>query len=136
MIKLRSWIAVAALAGSWMFGLGYFYPADFSAWAILIAAGAILLFGTKVPSPSPREMATVEELYLAGLRLEQFHNGNVDPLPYYDEALRRVDHYDAIARHDDMDAAPQTQPGTSTDPDTAPVGIGPQTGSGRRNGDQ
>jgi tetratricopeptide (TPR) repeat protein len=31
----------------------------------------------------------VEELYLVGLRLEQFHNGIVDPVPYYEEALRR-----------------------------------------------
>ena len=28
-------------------------------------------------------------MYLVGLRLEQFHNGIVDPLPYYEEALRR-----------------------------------------------
>jgi tetratricopeptide (TPR) repeat protein len=40
------------------------------------------------PKP-PAEYKTVEELYLVGLRLEQFHNGNVDPLPYYEEALRR-----------------------------------------------
>jgi hypothetical protein len=37
----------------------------------------------------PAEYKTVEELYLVGLRLEQFHNGIVDPLPYYEEALRR-----------------------------------------------
>lgn len=40
------------------------------------------------PKP-PAEYKTVEELYLVGLRLEQFHNGNVDPMPYYEEALRR-----------------------------------------------
>ena len=40
------------------------------------------------PKP-PAEYKTVEELYLVGLRLEQFHNGNVDPVPYYEEALRR-----------------------------------------------
>jgi len=38
---------------------------------------------------APSEYKTVEELYLAGLRLEQFHNGIVDPIPYYEEALRR-----------------------------------------------
>jgi tetratricopeptide (TPR) repeat protein len=38
---------------------------------------------------APSEYKTVEELYLVGLRLEQFHNGIVDPIPYYDEALRR-----------------------------------------------
>lgn len=40
------------------------------------------------PKP-PGEYKSVEELYLVGLRLEQFHNGIVDPLPYYEEALRR-----------------------------------------------
>ena len=45
---------------------------------------------TPVENPKPpAEYKTVEELYLVGLRLEQFHNGNVDPLPYYEEALRR-----------------------------------------------
>lgn len=38
---------------------------------------------------SPADYKTVEELYLVGQRLEQFHNGIVDPLPYYEEALRR-----------------------------------------------
>ncbi|MGI6414850.1 MAG: DUF5107 domain-containing protein [Thermoguttaceae bacterium] len=40
------------------------------------------------PKP-PAEYGSVEELYLVGLRLEQFHNGIVDPMPYYQEALRR-----------------------------------------------
>lgn len=40
------------------------------------------------PKP-PAEYQSVEELYLVGLRLEQFHNGIVDPMPYYEEALRR-----------------------------------------------
>ena len=34
-------------------------------------------------------MKTVEELYLAGQRLEQFHNPHFDPEAYYREALRR-----------------------------------------------
>jgi len=38
---------------------------------------------------APSEYKTIEELYLVGLRLEQFHNGLVDPLPYYEEALKR-----------------------------------------------
>jgi tetratricopeptide (TPR) repeat protein len=45
---------------------------------------------TPVENPKPpTEYKTVEELYLVGLRLDQFHNGNVDALPYYEEALRR-----------------------------------------------
>jgi tetratricopeptide (TPR) repeat protein len=42
-----------------------------------------------VPPGPPEEIATVEELYLTGLRLEQFYNPSFDPLPYYSEALRR-----------------------------------------------
>lgn len=41
------------------------------------------------PFAKPEEMKSVEELYLAGLRLEQFYNANVDPMPYYEEALKR-----------------------------------------------
>ncbi|GHT28931.1 hypothetical protein FACS189432_07540 [Bacteroidia bacterium] len=39
--------------------------------------------------PAPEKMNSVEELYLAGLRLNQFHNASVDPMPYYMEALKR-----------------------------------------------
>ncbi|MEP7111167.1 MAG: DUF5107 domain-containing protein [Ferruginibacter sp.] len=38
---------------------------------------------------SPKEYKTNEELYLTGLRIEQFRNATIDPLPYYDEALKR-----------------------------------------------
>lgn len=38
---------------------------------------------------APEEIKTNEELYLTGLRLNQFYNANIDPLPYYEEALRR-----------------------------------------------
>jgi tetratricopeptide (TPR) repeat protein len=44
---------------------------------------------TVAPPPPPREIKTVEELYLAGLRLQQFYNPAIDPYPYYEEALRR-----------------------------------------------
>lgn len=47
------------------------------------------------PFPAPEEMKSVEELYLAGLRLDQFYNASVDPMPYYIEALKRdPDNYD------------------------------------------
>ena len=36
-----------------------------------------------------QDVATIEELYLTGLRLEQFHNPALEPYPYYEEALRR-----------------------------------------------
>lgn len=41
------------------------------------------------PPPAPAEIATIEELYLAGQRLEQFHSAVIAPEPYYEEALRR-----------------------------------------------
>lgn len=39
--------------------------------------------------PAPEEIKSVEELYLAGLRLNQFYNASVDPMPYYNEGLKR-----------------------------------------------
>ncbi len=41
------------------------------------------------PPPPPQELQTVEELYYAGLRLEQFFNPALEPDAYYEEALRR-----------------------------------------------
>ncbi|HYW41885.1 MAG TPA: DUF5107 domain-containing protein [Bryobacteraceae bacterium] len=38
---------------------------------------------------APQAIKTNEELYLTGLRAEQFHDPSVDPLPYWEEALRR-----------------------------------------------
>jgi tetratricopeptide (TPR) repeat protein len=44
---------------------------------------------TVKPPPSPEDIKTVEELYLTGLRLEQFYSPALEPYPYYEEALRR-----------------------------------------------
>jgi len=41
------------------------------------------------PPPPPKEIKTVEELYFAGMRLEQFFNPALEPDAYYLEALRR-----------------------------------------------
>ena len=41
------------------------------------------------PPPAPKDVKTNEELYLAGLRLEQFHSPALEPDPYYEEALKR-----------------------------------------------
>ncbi|MDR1558001.1 MAG: DUF5107 domain-containing protein, partial [Tannerellaceae bacterium] len=38
--------------------------------------------------PEPADMKSVEELYLTGLRINQFHS-TMDPMPYYREALSR-----------------------------------------------
>jgi len=41
------------------------------------------------PPPPPEDIASTEELYLTGLRLDQFYNASLDPMPYYEEALKR-----------------------------------------------
>jgi tetratricopeptide (TPR) repeat protein len=44
---------------------------------------------TVTPPASPAEVESVEELYLIGQRLEQFHNPSLNAADYYAEALRR-----------------------------------------------
>ncbi len=44
---------------------------------------------TVKPPAAPKDVKTVEELYLTGLRIEQIHNPRVNPFDYYEEALRR-----------------------------------------------
>ncbi len=41
------------------------------------------------PPKPPAGITTPEELYLTGLRLQQFHSPAADPDPYFEEALRR-----------------------------------------------
>ena len=41
------------------------------------------------PPEKPEDIKTVEELYLTGLRLDQFYNPKLAPDIYYEEALRR-----------------------------------------------
>jgi hypothetical protein len=54
---IRAWIAVALLAGSWMFGLDYFCPANPWIWAALVIGGAVLLGGFFKQLPTGRETA-------------------------------------------------------------------------------
>jgi tetratricopeptide (TPR) repeat protein len=42
-----------------------------------------------VPPKTPEKIGSVEELYMTGLRLEQFYNPSFKPEPYYLEALSR-----------------------------------------------
>ena len=44
---------------------------------------------TVKPPPAPKDIKTIEELYLTGLRVEQINNPRVNPFDYYEEALRR-----------------------------------------------
>ena len=41
------------------------------------------------PPPAPADVKSNEELYLIGLRAQQFHDPVIDPMPYWEEALRR-----------------------------------------------
>lgn len=50
----------------------------------------------KVANPKPpADYTSAEELYLTGLRLDQFHNGLIDPVPYYEQALKLDPSYSA-----------------------------------------
>ena len=44
---------------------------------------------TVKPPVKPEEIGSIEELYLTGLRIKQFHNARIDPLIYFQEALKR-----------------------------------------------
>ena len=46
---IRFWIGTALLAGSWLLGLDYFYPANQYAWLAAIAAGVALLGNANKP---------------------------------------------------------------------------------------
>ena len=52
---IRGWIAVALLAGSWLFGLGYYHPANPVVWFGLLTAAVWLLGDTPVPLPARRQ---------------------------------------------------------------------------------
>jgi tetratricopeptide (TPR) repeat protein len=41
------------------------------------------------PPPAPKDVANVEELFLAGQRADQFHSPTLDADPFWEEALRR-----------------------------------------------
>ena len=63
-MRLYAWIAAALLAGSWLFGLEYFYPVCWWAWLASIAAAVGLFLaespracnqgsgGDRLPSPA------------------------------------------------------------------------------------
>jgi tetratricopeptide (TPR) repeat protein len=41
------------------------------------------------PPPPPSQIQSNDELYLAGMRLQQFHSPAAEPEPYFEEAIRR-----------------------------------------------
>ncbi len=64
---IRAWIAVALLAGSWMFGLDYFYQANPWIWAALVISGSALLSGSFKQLPAGRESAIALVLLIPAL---------------------------------------------------------------------
>jgi tetratricopeptide (TPR) repeat protein len=43
----------------------------------------------RTPPPPPERFESIEELYLTGLHLEQYHHPTIDPEPYWEAALAR-----------------------------------------------
>lgn len=41
------------------------------------------------PPKQPKDIQSIEELYLTGLRIKQFHNARMNPNEYFEEALQR-----------------------------------------------
>jgi hypothetical protein len=64
---IRFWIGTALLAGSWLLGLDYFYPANPYAWLAAIAAGVILLGNTKQPRAASQIRIVALFLFLPAL---------------------------------------------------------------------
>ena len=44
-----------------------------------------------IAAKSPKEISSVEQLFLTGHHLEQYHHATYNPMDYYEEALRRDD---------------------------------------------
>ena len=42
-----------------------------------------------IPPKNPEEIISIEELYLTGLRIQQFHNARINAMPYFQEALKK-----------------------------------------------
>ena len=52
---MRALIGLALLSGSWLMGLGYYHPANWSAWVVLVVLGTVLLASTPTRLPDRRE---------------------------------------------------------------------------------
>ncbi len=53
----RSWISLAFLSASWLFGLSYYHDAQIFVWAIFIAAGTGFLLGNEIRRPNAFDSA-------------------------------------------------------------------------------
>ncbi len=60
---MRTWIAVALLAGSWLIGLQYYYTCHPVSWLAVVAAGTLLLVGAVPRLPARRELSIALALF-------------------------------------------------------------------------
>ncbi len=69
-MSLRFWTGTALLAGSWLLGLDYFYPADPWAALALVVAAVVLLGRTAEPlAVSQRPLAASQRIDFLALLL-------------------------------------------------------------------
>ena len=77
---IRLWIGTALLAGSWLLGLDYFYPASPWAWLALVAA-AVVLLGQAVDKPLAASQTRLEAVALVLLLPAVWYAvGPIEPL--------------------------------------------------------
>ena len=69
---IRNWIATALLAGSWLFGLGYYQPASVAVWFGLLTAAVLLLGDVPVPQLSCKRTILAVVLLLPSAWLVSF----------------------------------------------------------------
>ena len=67
MERMRSWLGLAALSGSWLFGLSFYHDAVWWAWAALVVLGAVLLAGVPARGHGPGLGAVVALLVVPAI---------------------------------------------------------------------
>jgi len=65
----RSWIGLALLSASWLFGLSYYHHAAWLIWAVLVAAGTGLLIGVNIRRPTAYESVAAALMSLPAIYL-------------------------------------------------------------------
>ncbi len=64
---IRTWVAIAILAASWLPGLGYYRGADWRVWALMVAVGTVLLVGSIPRKPGRWQAAAAVVLLLPAI---------------------------------------------------------------------
>ncbi|MBN1972275.1 MAG: hypothetical protein JW787_01450 [Sedimentisphaerales bacterium] len=65
----RTWISLAFFSASWLFGLSYYYDAQWLVWLILVAAGTGLLVGVQLRKPTAFETAIAAIMLLPVIKI-------------------------------------------------------------------